>query len=109
MTDDALNHEETWDTDDEHTDPDELFDDDDWDDEADDGELDLAQRHSLRRPAGVRFPSISTSTGSHFSASITRSGAEPSRKFVPYITIAELCRVANMCGEFGVFMLMRRL
>ena len=53
MTDDALNHEETWDTDDEHTDPDELFDDDDWDDEADDGELDLAQRHSLRRVAGV--------------------------------------------------------
>ena len=53
MTDDALNHEETWDTDDEHTDPDELFDDDDWDDEADDGELDLAQRHSLRRVAGL--------------------------------------------------------
>ena len=26
------------DTDDEHTDPDELFDDDDWDDEADDGD-----------------------------------------------------------------------
>ena len=53
MTDDALNHEETWDTDDEHTDPDELFDDDDWDDEADDGELDLAQRHSLRRVAAL--------------------------------------------------------
>ncbi len=64
MTNDAVNHDDSWDAGDDLTETDELFDDlgpdDSWDndddlddDGLDDGELDLAQRRTLRRVAGL--------------------------------------------------------
>ncbi len=69
MTNDAVNHDDSWDAGDDLTETDELFDDlgpdvrwdndDDFDDDGldddglDDGELDLAQRRTLRRVAGL--------------------------------------------------------